>query len=153
MTTERTICKRLQVATPLYRFIEDKVLPGTGIDSETFWSGFDAIVHDLGPKNEALLAERDRLQTELDKWHAANPGPISDTAAYRSFLESIGYLQPQPQDVQVTTTNVDAELALYVIHGLLHLCGYDDHAAEGAASMREKERKYLTQLGYPDITP
>jgi malate synthase len=111
-STERTTCKRLQVATPLYRFIEDKVLPGTGVSSEQFWSGFDAIVHDLAPKNAALLAERDRLQTELDKWHAAHPGPITDTAAYRGFLESIGYLQPMPKQVKVTTTNVDAELAL-----------------------------------------
>jgi malate synthase len=110
--TEHTTANRLQVATPLYRFIEDQVLPGTGIDSAAFWSGFDAIVHDLAPKNLALLAERDRLQAELDKWHSANPGPIRDTQAYRSFLESIGYLEPIPQDVKVTTANVDAELAL-----------------------------------------
>ena len=69
--TARTTVHRLQVATPLHRFIEDQVLPGTGIDSATFWSGFDAIVHDLAPRNLALLAERDRLQAELDRWHAA----------------------------------------------------------------------------------
>ncbi|MEC4721730.1 malate synthase G [Noviherbaspirillum sp. CPCC 100848] len=110
--TNRTPCNRLQVATVLYRFIEDKVLPGTGIDSAAFWKGFDAIAHDLAPKNAALLAERDRLQTELDKWHKANPGPIKNMEAYRSHLEAIGYLVPQPQEVQSTTTNVDAELAL-----------------------------------------
>ncbi|WP_194725654.1 malate synthase G [Noviherbaspirillum malthae] len=110
--TNRTPCHRLQVADVLYRFIEDKVLPGTGIDSAAFWKGFDAIAHDLAPKNAALLAERDRLQTELDKWHKANPGPIKNMEAYRAHLESIGYLVPQPQDVQSTTTNVDAELAL-----------------------------------------
>ena len=74
--TERTTRHRLQVATELYRFIEDQVLPGTGVDSSLFWAGFDAIVGDLAPKNIALLAERDRLQTELDTWHKANPGPI-----------------------------------------------------------------------------
>jgi malate synthase len=110
--TNRTPCHRLQVADVLYRFIEDKVLPGTGIDSAAFWKGFDAIAHDLASKNAALLAERDRLQTELDKWHKANPGPIKNMEAYRAHLESIGYLVPQPQDVQSTTTNVDAELAL-----------------------------------------
>ncbi len=109
---ERTICNGLQVATTLYRFIEDKVLPGTGIDSAAFWQGFDAIVRDLAPTNIALLAERDRLQTELDTWHAANPGPLRDTGAYRAFLESIGYLQPQPDDFTITTANVDAELAV-----------------------------------------
>ncbi|RJG06012.1 malate synthase G [Noviherbaspirillum cavernae] len=110
--TTRTTCHGLQVATNLYRFIEDKVLPGTGIDSASFWKNFDAIAHDLAPKNAALLAERDRLQTELDKWHRANPGPIGDVVTYREFLQSIGYLAPRPDDVKVTTTNVDAELAL-----------------------------------------
>ena len=110
--TNRTTCHGLQVATNLYRFIEDKVLPGTGIDSASFWKGFDAIAHELAPKNAALLAERDRLQTELDNWHRAHPGPIQDMAGYRGFLEKIGYLVPRPDNVKVTTANVDAELAL-----------------------------------------
>ncbi|HJV84220.1 MAG TPA: malate synthase G [Noviherbaspirillum sp.] len=110
--TARTACHRLQVDTLLYRFIEDKVLPGTGISSATFWKGFDAIAHDLAPKNAALLAERDRIQTEMDQWHRAHPGPIKNMPAYRAFLESIGYLLPAPKDVQSTTANVDAELAL-----------------------------------------
>ena len=76
--TARTTCNSLQVATSLYRFIEDKVLPGTGIKSADFWKGFDEIVKDLTPKNEALLAKRDRLQLDLDKWHKANLGPIKD---------------------------------------------------------------------------
>jgi len=101
---------RLQVAQELHQFIEDQVLPGTGIESAHFWAGFDAIVADLAPKNRALLAERDRLQTELDAWHRAHPGPIADMPAYRAFLEQIAYLVPQPA-AQVTTANVDAELA------------------------------------------
>lgn len=110
--TARTSVHRLQVATELHRFIEDKVLPGTGVDSATFWKGFDAIVHDLAPRNLALLAERDRLQAELDQWHRAHPGPIQDMKAYRGFLEQIGYLVPPPAGVKTTTANVDAELAL-----------------------------------------
>jgi len=102
----------LQVATELHRFIEDKVLPGTGVASAAFWTGFDAIVREFAPKNLALLAERDRLQSELDSCHKANPGPIRDLAAYRGFLESIGYLVPPPQGVTASTSNVDAELAL-----------------------------------------
>ncbi len=110
--TARTTVHGLQVATELYRFIEDKVLPGTGVDSAKFWAGFDAIVNDLAPKNAALLAERDRIQAEMDAWHTANPGPIQDMAAYQAHLEKIGYLVPVPTDVKATTTNVDAELAL-----------------------------------------
>lgn len=109
--TERTTVHGLQVATSLFRFVEDKVLPGTGVASDAFWKGFGAIVTDLAPRNIALLAERDRLQTELDTWHKANPGPIQDMVAYRGFLEKIGYLVPQPANVQATTANVDDELA------------------------------------------
>ncbi len=110
--TQRTQAHRLQVATSLYRFIEDKVLPGTGIASADFWKGFDKLAHELGPKNAALLAERDRLQLELDAWHKANPGPIKNMSAYRAFLEKIGYLVPVPATVASDTANVDAELAV-----------------------------------------
>ncbi|MEY2654889.1 MAG: hypothetical protein RLZZ524_1917 [Pseudomonadota bacterium] len=109
--TARTSIHGLKVATELFRFIEDEVLPGTGVASASFWAGFDAIVRDLAPRNAALLAERDRIQTEMDGWHRAHPGPIADMAAYRDFLSRIGYLVPVPETVQTTTANVDAELA------------------------------------------
>ncbi|MFB9125655.1 malate synthase G [Paraburkholderia dipogonis] len=101
----------LQVAANLDQFVETEALPGTGIDSAAFWSGFDALVHELAPKNRALLAERDRLQTELDNWHRANPGPVRDLRAYRAFLEGIGYIVPAPASVKATTDNVDTEIA------------------------------------------
>jgi malate synthase len=110
--TQRTQIHGLQVATVLADFINQKVLPGTGVAPDVFWKGFDAIVTDLAPKNAALLAERDRLQLELDRWHAAHPGPINDMPAYRKFLEDIGYLVPVPAEVRASTTNVDDELAL-----------------------------------------
>ena len=109
--TVRTTVHRLQVATNLHAFINDKVLPGTGVTPDKFWAGFDAIVADLSPKNIALLAERDRLQSEQDAWHKANPGPIQNMKAYRAFLEKIGYLVHVPKNVKTTTSNVDDELA------------------------------------------
>ncbi|WP_434457213.1 malate synthase G [Stutzerimonas urumqiensis] len=109
--TERITLHRLQVAKNLHAFIENEALPGTGIDGAAFWKGLDALVHDLAPKNRALLAERDRLQTELDTWHREHRGPISDMPAYRRFLESIGYLLPDPGQVQAETANVDIEIA------------------------------------------
>lgn len=111
MTAPRTDIHGLKVDSALKRFIDEQVLPGTGVETAAFWRGFDAIVSELAPKNAALLAERDRLQTELDTWHSANPGPIKDMAAYRGFLEKIGYLVEPPKGAQATTTNVDAELA------------------------------------------
>ncbi len=110
--TQRTTLHRLHVATELQQFIDAEVLPGTGMQSAVFWQGFDAIVADLAPKNIALLAERDRLQSELDVWHKAHPGPIKNMKAYRKFLEKIGYLVPEPAQVKTTTKNVDAELAV-----------------------------------------
>ncbi len=110
--TARTTEHSLQVATELHRFIEDEVLPASGVASAGFWQGFDTIVRELAPKNIALLAERERLQSELDAWHKAHPGPIADMPAYRAFLEKIGYLVAQPPDVKASTANVDAELAL-----------------------------------------
>jgi malate synthase len=112
MSTARTAAGRLQVASALYDFVNHEVLPGTGIESAPFWAGFEALVTDLAPKNAALLAERDRMQSELDRWHRAHPGPITDMPAYRQFLEGIGYLVPAPSGVRASTANVDAELAL-----------------------------------------
>ena len=109
---DRTRLHDLHVATPLARFIDDEVLPGSGVEPAAFWAGFDAIVRELAPKNAALLAERDRLQAEIDAWHRANPGPIRAHKKYRAFLQKIGYLVPVPDKARVTTKNVDAELAL-----------------------------------------
>ncbi len=109
--TARTQRHRLHVATVLFEFIEQNVLPGTGLESQAFWAGFDAIVADLAPKNAALLAERERLQSAIDDWHRRYPGPIKHMAAYRKFLRDIGYLVPVPAKVRTTTKNVDAELA------------------------------------------
>ena len=109
--TKRIATHGLQVATELHQFIEKQVLPGTGLDPETFWKGFSAIVHDLAPRNAALLAERDRLQHQLDTWHKAHPGPIGDMPKYKAFLKEIGYLVPTPEHVQCETTGVDEEVA------------------------------------------
>ena len=109
--TDRIAVHGLQVAPELHSFIEKDVLPGTGVDSAAFWKGFDALVNDLAPKNAALLAERDRLQKELDTWHKAHPGPITNMAGYKDYLTQIGYLVEPPKGAKATTENVDAELA------------------------------------------
>ena len=108
--TQRIEIQGLQIDSALHRFIEQNALPGTGLEAGAFWSGFSQLVHDLAPKNRALLAERDRLQTELDQWHAANPGPIKDMPTYRAFLTSIGYLKAVPDDFRISTANTDSEL-------------------------------------------
>jgi malate synthase len=109
--TARTTVHGLQVATVLKDFVDQRVLPGTGLAADAFWKGFSDIVHELAPKNAALLAERDRLQAELDAWHGKHPGPVRNMAKYRAFLQKIGYLVPVPAQARATTKDVDAELA------------------------------------------
>ena len=94
--TVRIPCLGLLVADPLFHFVEDEVLPAVGLDSGKCWSGFDALVQELAPRNLALLAERDGLQAAMDDWHRQHPVPIADMAAYIRFLEGVGYLQPRP---------------------------------------------------------
>ena len=109
--TRRVDRNGLQVAETLARFLESEALPGSGVEPAAFWNGFGAIVHEFAPRNRALLAERARLQAELDAWHRAHPGPIRDMRAYRTFLERIGYLVPDPGRVQATTADVDPEIS------------------------------------------
>lgn len=107
----RINCHNLQVAPALYAFIENEALPGSGVDSALFWKGFDEIVHTMTPKNRDLLAERLRLQQEIDPWHQKHPGPITDMAAYKKFLTDIGYLVPVPENVRIDPVNIDFEVA------------------------------------------
>ncbi|MCW2236124.1 malate synthase [Azospirillum canadense] len=111
MVTERIQVGGLQVATELHRFIENEALPGTGVTSEQFWSGLDAILHDLAPRNRALLAKRDELQAKIDAWYRERRGRPLDRAAHTEFLKEIGYLLPEGPGFAVTTTNVDPEIS------------------------------------------
>jgi len=103
--------KRLSIASVLYHFINTEALPGTGLDQTAFWDGVDTIIHALTPKNRALLAGRERLQTALDEWHQTHPGPITDMPGYQAFLREIGYLVPMPEMVKVSTERVDREIS------------------------------------------
>ena len=109
--TERVQVGGLQVAKALYDFVNNEAIPGTGIAADKFWAGAAAVIKDLAPKNRALLAKRDELQAQIDAWHQARKGQAHDAAAYKAFLQEIGYLLPEPEDFQATTTNVDEEIA------------------------------------------
>lgn len=109
--TERVQVGGLQVAKALYDFVNNEAIPGTGIAADKFWAGAAAVIKDLAPKNRALLAKRDELQAQIDAWHQARKGQAHDAAAYKTFLQEIGYLLPEPEDFQATTTNVDEEIA------------------------------------------
>ncbi len=101
----------LSVASDLYEFVENEALPGTGVSSDDFWSGFSSLVHDFGPRNVELLERREALQTQIDEWHIKRRNQSHDHDAYKAFLEEIGYLLPEGNDFEIETTNTDPEIA------------------------------------------
>lgn len=101
----------LRVASVLYQFIQTEALPGTGLSSESFWSGFDKLIHDLAPKNKILLTKRDQLQRLIDQWLREHKGNFT-TKTYKSFLQEIGYLEPDVEDFEIETQGIDDEIAL-----------------------------------------
>ena len=109
--TERIQKGGLQIEKILFDLIENDVIPGTGVDPEAYWASFDEIVHELGPKNKALLQKRDKIQAQVDAWHLARKGQSVDAVEYKAFLTEIGYLVPEGEDFTVSTKNVDAEIA------------------------------------------
>tara|TARA_R110001592_G_scaffold363371_1_gene685637 strand:+ start:252463 stop:254643 length:2181 start_codon:yes stop_codon:yes gene_type:complete len=109
--TDRIQRGGLRIAPVLCQLLEDDIAPGTGISPEQFWQALEGIVDSLSPRNRELLQTRDALQTKIDSWHHANPGAGYNRAAYKAFLEEIGYLLPEGEDFAIGTENVDEEVA------------------------------------------
>ncbi|AZF13047.1 Malate synthase G [Pseudomonas sp. R2-37-08W] len=109
--TEHVQVGGLQVAKVLFDFVNNEAIPGTGITADQFWAGADKVIHDLAPKNKALLAKRDDFQAQIDTWHQTHAGQAHDPVAYKAFLQDIGYLLPEAADFQASTQNVDDEIA------------------------------------------
>ncbi|URQ92846.1 malate synthase G [Pseudoalteromonas sp. SCSIO 43101] len=99
----------LSVAQQLAQFVEQQLLPGTGISTDTFWQGFAEIVNELTPINRALLEKREQLQAKIDDYHKQQP--VWDAANYQAFLEDIGYLVPEPASFSIETEQVEPEIA------------------------------------------
>jgi malate synthase len=102
---------RLSVADTLARFLEERALPGTGVEPAAFWDGFSDLLHELAPRNRALLDERQALQDKIDAWHVARRGQPHDADAYQDFLRDIGYLRPEGDDFRIDTDRIDPEIA------------------------------------------
>ncbi len=102
---------RITVATSLYDFINDEALPGTGLEPDTFWTSLDALVHDMAPRNRALVALRDTFQEKIDTWHRDHRDGTINLDAYKTFLREIEYLLPEPGDFAIATDHVDSEIS------------------------------------------
>ncbi|GER05414.1 malate synthase G [Iodidimonas nitroreducens] len=111
MTIDRQKIGGLSVAPSLVKLVTARVLPGTGLAPDHFWSSLERLITEMSPQNRALLARRDDLQQQIDDWHKNNKGQPFDKAAYKAFLRDIGYLQPDPAPFKVATKEVDLEIS------------------------------------------
>jgi len=109
--TDRIQQGGLQVASVIHQLLENDIAPGTGIAPADFWQALESVITELAPENRALLQVREDLQAKIDQWHCANSGADYDKAAYKAFLQEIGYLLPEGEDFSITTENVDPEVA------------------------------------------
>ncbi len=101
----------LNIDSTLYNLVNEQIIPGTGIEADAFWQSFESILSDLAPKNRALLVKRDDLQHQIDVWHQERAGHAIDPVEYKTFLQQIGYLVPEIDDFEITTENVEPEIA------------------------------------------
>jgi malate synthase len=101
----------LKVDEVLYRLVRNEIAPGTGVDADAFWASLGKIVKELGPKNRRLLEERKSLEKQIDAWCLSHRGQPIDTDEYKTFLKDIRYLIPEGKELQVSTANVDREIA------------------------------------------
>jgi len=102
---------KLSIATDLFEFINNELIPGTKINPEKFWKGFDKAIHELAPKNRKLLLVREEMQKKIDEWHIKRKGKEFDSKAYESFLKEIGYLVKSGPNFSIETKNVDSEIS------------------------------------------
>ena len=105
------ISKSISVDNLLQAFVEQDLLPGTGLSPTTFWSGLEAVLAAFTARNALLLTRRDELQTQIDAWWRDRRGKDVSVAEQITFLREIGYLLPEPAPFQIGTQNVDPEIA------------------------------------------
>ena len=108
--SDRIDISGLSVDRGLYDLVEE-ISVGSGIEASNFWQSLTDIMTELGAQNRSLLEKRDQLQTQIDAWHKSNQGPVQPDQ-YRTFLQEIGYLVPETDAFQITTENVDDEIAV-----------------------------------------
>ena len=137
----REIRNGLQVDAKLANFIETQALPGTGVSVDAFWASLSELIHDFGPRNAALLAKRDEIQSKIDAWHVANRGTNIDDAAYRDFLTEIGYLLPEGEAFESQNPARDFAPVLSTAGSADRVAAACEAAAEAQASWAARLRR------------
>ncbi len=108
---KKIIKGNLKISSALLDFVNDEVMSGINVSSEQFWNKFDTAIHELAPINKALIDKRESIQKKIDAWHLANKGKETIKSEYNSFLKSINYIVEEKESFQISTQNVDEEIA------------------------------------------
>ena len=103
--------KGLKISSILFDFVNKEIIPGTDIQTDKFWDGFEKTVHELAPINKRLIEKRENIQKQIDNWHKKNKGEELNKKEYTEFLKSISYIVEEKEDFNIETTNVDNEIA------------------------------------------
>ena len=101
----------LKISTKLFNFINNEIIPGTGIETDKFWNNFEKVVHELAPLNKNLIQKRENIQKKIDEWHKENKGKEFNKKDYTDFLKSISYIVEEKEDFNIETANVDSEIS------------------------------------------
>ncbi len=102
----------LKISSILFNFINNEIIPGTGIDSDKFWNSFEKTVHELAPINKKLIQKREDIQKKIDEWHKKNKDKELNKKEYTEFLRTISYIVEEKEDFSIKTSNVDDEISL-----------------------------------------
>ena len=140
----------LHVASELDALVAERVAPGTGVDASEFWAGFETLLADLMPRNQALLARREELQAQIDTWHLKRREQQFDQGAYKAFLKEIGYLVAEPAPFVIETQNVDEEIARLAaipekLKGVARLCTFQESVKRHVGALARSVNREVAQ--------
>ena len=110
MSSKSISVEKSKINEELYNFVNNEIIPGTGLDPNKFWKGFIDSANLLAIKNKALLAKRDSTQKKIDSWHSANKDNFS-LESYKNFLQEIDYIVEEQEDFKIETENADDEIS------------------------------------------
>ena len=110
MSSKSISVEKSKINEELYNFVNNEIIPGTGLDPNKFWKGFIDSANLLAVKNKALLEKRDNTQKKIDAWHSANRDNFS-LESYKNFLQEIDYIVEEQEDFKIETENADDEIS------------------------------------------
>ncbi len=102
----------IKYTNELDEFLQNEVLPGLDISVDEFWKLTSEIITEFSDRNKYLLEKRKDIQKSINDWHLNNDFDVDNLSTYKEFLRSIDYLVDEGNDFEISTSNVDKEIAI-----------------------------------------